>query len=109
MSTLTSPPIASAVKATATRTVSATEARVHFGEMLRAVNEAGEDVIIERSGKPEVALISIADYEELRKIRQEAKASAWGNRVRKLRQEIASEWQGPPLGDVDEMIERGQR
>ena len=35
-----------------TRTVTATEARVHFGEMLRIVREQGGTVIVERPGSP---------------------------------------------------------
>ncbi len=43
------------------RVVPATEARVHLGELLRAL--AREDVIIEKGGVPVAALIAIHDYE----------------------------------------------
>jgi prevent-host-death family protein len=39
------------------RTVSATEARVHFGEVIRAVAETGETYVVERAGKPQVAIV----------------------------------------------------
>ena len=35
-----------------TKTVSATEARVHFGELLRGVTERGDTYLVERSGTP---------------------------------------------------------
>ncbi len=48
------------------RAMSATEARIHFGELMRRVVEHDEPVIVERSGKPEVVVISIAEYKRLR-------------------------------------------
>lgn len=93
----------------ATRTVSATEARVHLGQMLRAVNQAGEDVIIERSGKPEGVIISMKDYQEFRRLRPKATTSDWSARFLALRAEILAEMGDKELGDVDEMIEFGQR
>ena len=47
------------------RTMTATEARVRFGELLRAVAERGETVIVERHGKPTVAFVPVAEYERL--------------------------------------------
>jgi prevent-host-death family protein len=34
------------------RTVSATQARIHFGELMRRVVESQEPIIVERGGKP---------------------------------------------------------
>jgi prevent-host-death family protein len=48
-----------------TRTVSATEARVHFGELMRAVVERGDTVVVERSGAPKVVVLSVQEYERL--------------------------------------------
>ena len=42
--------------------MTATEARVHFGEALRLVQEQGEAVVIERAGRPAAVLISMEDY-----------------------------------------------
>ena len=47
------------------RTLSATEARVHFGELIRSVAERGETVIVRHHGKPTVAFVSVAEYERL--------------------------------------------
>jgi len=47
------------------RKVSATEARVHFGELLRDVATREERVIVERGGKPQAVLMSMADYQKL--------------------------------------------
>jgi prevent-host-death family protein len=48
------------------RTMSATEARIHFGEVLRQVRELGQIIVVERDGAPEAVVISVADYERLR-------------------------------------------
>ena len=34
------------------RVISATEARIHFGALLRQVVDSGEAVIVQRDGKP---------------------------------------------------------
>ena len=44
------------------RTISATEARVKFGELMQRVADSGETVIVERDGVPRVAILSIDSY-----------------------------------------------
>ncbi|HEY53408.1 MAG TPA: type II toxin-antitoxin system Phd/YefM family antitoxin [Caldilineae bacterium] len=46
------------------RTISATEARVHFGELMRSVVENDQPVIVERAGKPEVVVMSVDEYQQ---------------------------------------------
>ncbi|HEY7036852.1 MAG TPA: type II toxin-antitoxin system Phd/YefM family antitoxin [Thermomicrobiales bacterium] len=48
------------------KAVSATEARVHFGELLRGVTERGETYLVERSGTPLAVVIAVEEYERLR-------------------------------------------
>lgn len=50
------------------KTVSATVARVHFGELMRDVAEEDATYVVERSGKPRVVVISAERYEHLTKI-----------------------------------------
>lgn len=47
------------------RTMTATEARQHFGELLRTVTDGGTTVIVEHRGQPAVAFVSVAAYERL--------------------------------------------
>ncbi len=47
------------------KTVSATHARIHFGEIMRHVVEQAEPVVVERSGKPLVVVLSVENYEKL--------------------------------------------
>jgi len=48
------------------KTMTATQAQNHFGDVMRQVVEDGEPVIVEQSGKPQVAVISMADLQRLR-------------------------------------------
>jgi len=52
------------------RKVSATDARIHFGELMRHVVEKQEPVVVERSGEPHVVVISVDEYERLTTARQ---------------------------------------
>lgn len=47
------------------KVMSATEARIHFGELLRHVTEQREPVVVERAGKPYAVVLSIDAYERL--------------------------------------------
>jgi len=93
------------------RTVTATEARVHFGEMLRIVREQGGPVIVERAGEPEAALISIDDLRELQRHKPQPEVNNWADRMMEVHRRIAEKWQGPGLTaeEVDDMINYGQR
>jgi len=46
------------------RTLSATEARVHFGEVLRRVEE-GEVIVVEGRGRPQAVILSVKAYAHL--------------------------------------------
>ncbi|MGC9332647.1 MAG: type II toxin-antitoxin system Phd/YefM family antitoxin [Anaerolineae bacterium] len=46
-------------------TMSATEARIHFGELMRRVVKQQESVIVEHSGKPHVVVLSVDKYRQL--------------------------------------------
>lgn len=54
------------------RTVSATEAKVHLGTLLEWTTTRDE-VIIESRGRPRAVLISVEQYEELGRLREEAR------------------------------------
>lgn len=54
------------------RTISAMEARKHFGELLESVHYRGEAVTIERAGKPMVVVVTAAEYEEFEANRRDA-------------------------------------
>jgi prevent-host-death family protein len=50
------------------QTIPATEARIHFGELLKRVYKNGEHLTIEKDGLPVATLLSHAEYEQLRRL-----------------------------------------
>jgi len=48
--------------AMAERRVSATEARVHFGELLDSVRQKADVVYVERAGVPQVVIVSVDEW-----------------------------------------------
>src|SRR5262245_4332821 len=84
------------------RVVSATEARVHFGELLRRVVEDEEPVIVERGGKPQAVVLSLASYERLLAGDTLEQEDWWTalERVRNLIQAELGDRELPPVEDV---------
>ena len=89
-----------------TKTISATEARIHLGEVLDQVETQGSRVVIERAGKPVAMLISIEDSRALNEPKTDIEALI--ERARRNRESIAA-WRakhrpGEPFPDITEMI-----
>jgi len=93
------------------RKVSATEARVRFGEVMRMAVEGSEPVFVERGGKPMVVVLSMESYERLAAAGAHATRADALERLAALRKGIARRRKGKPLPDVVELIrrERGDR
>ena len=86
------------------RIVSATEARVHFGELMRRVTERQEEIIVERNGKPQIVMISIAAYDRLK--RNSGADVSWQEEVAQARELIVAELGGRELPPADEIIRK---
>lgn len=71
------------------RMVSASEAKNRFGALLDEVSN-GEQVIVTHHGKPEVAFIPVADYEELQELRRSRNQAEALQRLDDLEREIRS-------------------
>jgi prevent-host-death family protein len=89
-----------------TKTVSATEARIHFGELLRGVAERGETFLVERSGTPQAVLIAVDEYERLR-AGQETKPD-WERQLDELHDLIRRHHGDQPMPDAVELINAGR-
>lgn len=87
------------------RVVTATEARVRFGDMIRRVVEDEEAIIVERGGKPQIVMLSLAQYERLKQGHtadwQEALA-----RTRAIAAKIKARRGGKPVTPPDELIQQ---
>jgi prevent-host-death family protein len=73
------------------RVVSATEARIRFGELMRQAVENHEIIVVERGGKPHIVVMSVKEYERLLQPQQQ---SDWKELVHEARAQIQAE-----LGD----------
>ncbi len=82
------------------KAISATEARIHFGELMRHVVDHDEPIIVERGGKPEVVVMSIAEYKRLR----EDHSNDWRARLDAVHALIRSERGDEPLPPPEEII-----
>jgi len=81
--------------------MTATEARIHFGELLRAVTERGEVVLVERAGQPQAAVLSIGEYRRLQE--DQSRGADWRELLRLARLRVKAELEGralPPAEDV---------
>ena len=83
-------------------TISATEARIHFGELMRRVVEQQEPVIVEHSGKPHVVIVSVEEYERLQ---AEAEAREdWRELVPQARAQVRSDLGGRALTPPEDVL-----
>jgi prevent-host-death family protein len=84
-------------------TITATEARVRFGELLRRVTERGETIIVERAGKPQAVVVSVDEYRRLQAGQEQT--PTWREKLRRthdlIRAERGDQELHPP---VDELI-----
>lgn len=87
------------------RQMSATQARVNFGEVLRYVSTEQLPVIVKHAGRPQAVIMAIEEYERLKKA--EESEPDWRvalDRARALREQIAARRGGEPLPDAVEII-----
>lgn len=57
--------------------VSATEARTHFGEMMRRVAEEEEAIVVEKGGTPQLVMLSVQRYQHLKQMQALQRQTAW--------------------------------
>ena len=84
------------------RRMSATDARIHFGELMRHVVEKQEPVIVEHSGKPHVVVISVDRYERLLAAQQEKQD--WRDLVRQAREQVRADLGERELTPPEEVL-----
>ena len=84
------------------RVVSATEARIRFGEVMREAVESGEPVIVERDGTPHVVVLSIGEYHRLLKAQQ--RQEDWRTLVNQARAQAQADLAGRELPSPEEVL-----
>lgn len=83
------------------RVMSATEARVHFGDLLRRVVEGREIVLVERGGTPQVVVLSVTEYERLLSHRT---SEGWRDRAAVARRRVREETAGRSVPLPEDLI-----
>ena len=73
------------------RTISATQAKSHFGAIVESIKSGEGDVIIENRGEPQIVMLPVSEYEELAGLRDEKRRSDALARLNALREEISSQ------------------
>ena len=48
-----------------TKTITASEAKTHFFELLKGVNEREDEIVITKDGKPAAVFLSFQEFEQL--------------------------------------------
>ena len=88
--------------------VSATEARIHFGELMRRAVERREPIFVEQGGKPRGVVLSVGEYERL--VGGEPPVD-WKAQVGQARSSIQADLAGREMPAPEEVLRqmRGER
>jgi prevent-host-death family protein len=89
------------------RTVSATAARVHFGELIRTVVETKQPVLVERGGEPQVVVLAISEYERLR-TQGNGTEEPWEALLRQAHEQIDAELGSRSLPPSEQLIQESR-
>lgn len=84
--------------------ITATEARVHFGEVYRRVTENDETIIVERNGKPGAVILSIDAYEALGGSGAESEMPNWYLNMVTVATEYREAHKGEPMIDGVDLV-----
>lgn len=85
------------------KTISATKARIHFGDVMKQAKIA--PVIVERDGKAEVVVLSKKAYDQLVVAKSRANLQ---KRLDILHTQIRAELNGKELLDISDIIRQGR-
>lgn len=88
------------------KTVTATEARVHFGELLRGIAEEADTYVVEKAGRPTVVVISFSEYQRLMNGKPKEGWEVLLEKAQKLFQET---YRGTEPPDPVELINAGRQ
>jgi prevent-host-death family protein len=83
--------------------VSATEARIRFGELMQQAVKEGKPIIVERGGKAHVVVLSMDAYQRLLQGQQREE---WQSLVDRARTQIGTELAGRALPRPEEILQQ---
>lgn len=85
------------------KVISATEARIHFGEVMRHAQTG--PVVVERGGVPQVVVLSKKAYDDLV---AGAQRKGWKNLLEEAHQRVRKDLGGRQLPSAEETIRAGR-
>ena len=85
------------------RHISATEARVRFGQVIEDIQAGDEPIVVEKAGEPAVIMLSPAEYHRLKS----QDVDVWA-RIDAIRRDFAAQTSDAQIGDADEWIDIGR-
>ncbi len=85
--------------------VTATDARIHFGELLQRVAQNDETILVERSGKPIAVILPVERYDRMRLKQPEPD---WRDLLKETHDHIRATVGDQILTPADEMIRLGR-
>ncbi len=92
-----------------TKTVSASEAKNRLGSIVGWVLENEDEVILESHGEPKVVIMSYAEYEKLRALKEQDRRRQALERMRKLRERVMEQNKDLTLEEGDALADRFSR
>lgn len=91
-----------------TRTATATEMRVHMGEILRDVSENGTNVLVQRAGRTIAVVIPVEQYENREEQdRKRRWARSW-ELIRRSQEASARSLRGREIPPPEDLIREGR-
>lgn len=87
------------------KTVSATTAKSNFGALVESV-EGGEQVIVENRGEPVAAIVSIADFADLERLRREERRRLAIAEIKRIRAEVQAQNADLTEDEAEDFIQR---
>ncbi|MGH2562146.1 MAG: type II toxin-antitoxin system Phd/YefM family antitoxin [Thermomicrobiales bacterium] len=91
------------------RAVSATEAKNRFGTVLDWVIKDGNDVVVERQGRPLAAIVSIAEYEAFQELREQERRRCALETLRGVQQRVSARNSDLTPGQIEEIADQFSR
>jgi prevent-host-death family protein len=89
------------------RYVTSSEAQSNFGAMIQWAEDKGDEVIVQKHGKPAVVIISYSEYEEIQRLRETSRRQAVLDILASLRREVQAGGATPAAVEAYELAEFG--
>ncbi|HXF69256.1 MAG TPA: type II toxin-antitoxin system Phd/YefM family antitoxin [Thermoflexus sp.] len=86
------------------RVVSATQARIRLGELMRWAVETHEPITVERDGRPYVVILSVEAYRQLAETQAHPNWQEVLNQIREFRAYLRAWRGGKPLTPPEEVL-----